>query len=1090
MDAEEKKGEDEYRTAKAKTFCFLAKSDLRHDFNVGVVDINNIASHSVPEPGPDICDSRSDEDDVLRMLMGIGKEVRNFDVMTARGPKPGTKKLVVQNPDIIRDYNVDNMDVDLTRADGLRACFNNIAGDIFLVVDFYREPFRDVLVNLDATMGPADNKIFWVYNRQVQYDPASKTTPNTDAGIMFNGKNRLFFCWENSAAPTFNPFEYYPKWDIPHNIIIDPKTFQPINKLFYSKDDIHMILKTDKRENYFMYQTPLCHIQTEDNRMILMDKAMAAKGVNVFANGSYSHLREKYKLVLDELRLQIRVRTIEPTTLDIDNHHYVAKRLGDQGQALSCCKSSMDLSYIAKDGTTQSIRSNGNHCFVTEDRLALTAALLYRVPIIIYLYRTSNRCAVFISRDRLDPQARLVMLQQNIEQATAEWTALRNLMKDNKDIIYEIRESYYRHLEEQYVHIRRRLDHYREQFALHYIYFNQAMNQIRSRVPTGIPVYITREIRADIEAVSQPIEDEFRNCIAELYSYVLWLEITLSMYNDNVDFINNTLNAIIPDNDVILGAMNDSVAAAEQVRGNVEQYTNILHNANETLKNHIQSLQTVKGIYEKLQTYVSSPPVGIGQEHISNISESSLFTLPRTTLRGFVQKAEASTLCDYMREIYKTFANLSNPATGEPYVLNDIPGTFKKLLKQFVGIVRVGVYDKEYIKQKITYIGFYFSDVISQLDSEDVLEKNDSENLMKAMIKFKERQTETRLERARERAREQRREEFRGKISQRRENTLAQRRRRGGDGTNKINNTTQTKKKKKKTYRNMMAEAMGLSNGSSKNTTTNKGKNLQTEGVKAENVTQGIQTASEELDSDTLETLEALEALEGDAAIRSAFAIIVAALCDKRQLVFETGTKWDNKYLGMIEEKLQEDDTWEETTVPAKKIQIQAIKPLEDGRLKGAKPVKGYVKYIDFVQKQINRWQTPDILTMYDQLQESDYDTFDAETEDARPPFVIPKGIEERFVKFITRPRLSKAITQQLENPISIHANQPWVKQSAWQPTEVEASIYGGESRKTSHKKKWHARRHPLQRTRKQQHRKQKNHKNHKNQKTRKNQKK
>jgi hypothetical protein len=411
--------------------CSLAQSDLRHDFSVS--DIEKYGAFSIP---PSAACAHMDEDKTLETLLGITRE--------EDGESKGLFKNTV-GPMLTEEY-VYNMRVPYSKL--YESGFNYITptGDIFLVVDTFTEGMKTALANLkelgDQDSGPT---LYWVQNRQTLYDPAGKSTPHTRAGReMMDSNERVTFCWEDTSDTCFFTAERYPIWPIgvkykSTNPVAIDRDHSDTNTLFYSRDDINMVLLSDENDpSYELHESvgifdtndPKERNQAKRKPTVIMTKEMASRQGVQFSIGTYPGMAKVLSDVLNSRPLFASQET-KKIMETIDAHHVAAKRLGDQGQALSCLNVGQTYRYHDPKSPSSygSIQMNGLNCFVTIDRVAMCGALLYRAPIVLFQYDyekekgQENSVALFIRKDLLSEE---IQEQHRKAALKRKWEALRD----------------------------------------------------------------------------------------------------------------------------------------------------------------------------------------------------------------------------------------------------------------------------------------------------------------------------------------------------------------------------------------------------------------------------------------------------------------------------------------------------------------------------------------------------------------------------------------------------------------------------------------------------------------------------------------
>lgn len=360
----DKNSEILFTTPESNKLCVLAKSDAKHDF----VKKYNESTIKDTLPSNIKCIEAVNEDLFLKRYLQIDKDSNGFLEFS-------------ENSNIKHYQHVpiygNNSITNILKGIGIN--------EIYLIVDTYNDYFKNQLLQ---SQEQTDVTYFWIQNKQTIYDPAGKTTERTSAGKGLFKNNKIKFSWEK---PEDSKVDIYPEWN-------ETNVKNNINTLFYSKYNIYQTLSGSNEKNY----DSACILEHDNNKYVYWNKNMAKKTAILKHGIVYSRDTKKF---IGEI-----VSSKNPTLQKfVQKHLYIAKRLGDQGQALSCLKNSFTL-YHRDSNNIIKKESNGNHCFVTIDRLAFAGAVLYNVPLIIYNYM-DNKLSLFIRKDIIRPD----ILLQNIK---------------------------------------------------------------------------------------------------------------------------------------------------------------------------------------------------------------------------------------------------------------------------------------------------------------------------------------------------------------------------------------------------------------------------------------------------------------------------------------------------------------------------------------------------------------------------------------------------------------------------------------------------------------------------------------------------
>lgn len=384
--------------------CKIAISDAQHDFGAS---IKKSARISIPHD--DICDA--DDEDTLLSTIGInrGGADRYFntwpELYTCVNISPGNLFSQLQALDRTLYFIVDTPGTNFTKE---VSTFNN-----------------NTTINIPQHC--------WIQNRQVLFDPAGKVTPNTQPNLF--GK-KMIFAWEN-ISPGMTRGELYPPWNGDISNISQPNIIK--NKLFYCKNTIFQIL--DQSDTTPASQETYCIMKVNkpgSNGIVVANKKMAQRSGMAIAKGEHTRLaNDLMDDIHDLIGNDYRTNRISEF---LKEHHCPLKRLGDQGQALSCLKDKIYLIYD-DNGKQKHHESDGkSHVFVTIDRPALAAAITYGVPIIVFCY-SDGSYALFTRVDILTPSIQKIYKNQQTKHLNIVYRDLYEVYETNKVRILEYKNN-------------------------------------------------------------------------------------------------------------------------------------------------------------------------------------------------------------------------------------------------------------------------------------------------------------------------------------------------------------------------------------------------------------------------------------------------------------------------------------------------------------------------------------------------------------------------------------------------------------------------------------------------------------------------
>lgn len=402
----------------ASELCTIAKSDALHDFSAEAVAI---ASKSIPLSGVSTCKERN-EDKLLYDVLGISrdKEYDNIFKLLKDSPLHGQYTCLLNNEN-------DMFDTVFTTHIGNQ--------NVYFIVDVTTEGMKDQLSNLRDAKDRKGPIYYWIQNRQTLYDPAGKTDPFTKAGKdIFRNNSHVKFAWEDSTHDKFSKGELYPPWNTKKKEVkLDELSIK--NEMFYSTNTIYQILHTIN-DNNFKTQKTKCVMKLPTNKIVVMNKEAAKISGGSFGLGEYRSLFTELKKFIIKI---FKGEKLEEEKKFTQQHHCPAKRLGDQGQALSCLQREFYLKTfkivhrLEKDtlkpsNITKNV-SNGIHCFVTIDRPALVASLKYGVPMALFWY-FGGGFALFINNNLISDDSRLENKKKEYMALYTEYSAIKTVYLD------------------------------------------------------------------------------------------------------------------------------------------------------------------------------------------------------------------------------------------------------------------------------------------------------------------------------------------------------------------------------------------------------------------------------------------------------------------------------------------------------------------------------------------------------------------------------------------------------------------------------------------------------------------------------------
>ncbi len=262
-------------------------------------------------------------------------------------------------------------------------------------------------------------RVTWVETAETLYDPMPKVVQN-----MAEAAPRTYWGREDP-----NHVSFFPKWDNNKVGNIAIVTLNTPEQMFFSKYDLSLYMhrlvtvsdEGEERDRFtsFMYYSPA------HGKCILIEgtggvarrpdagdkwrdsftacnanlaQCTVARNFTNFKAVTISDGVEQLNKVWGLIKRALahgpnKKEIIETITLAVENYHpeyfVVGKRLGDESQALACLRDLKIVTYGRGKKTHETIPEAQKgmpyvNVFVTYDRLALAAALYYRVPAVIF----------------------------------------------------------------------------------------------------------------------------------------------------------------------------------------------------------------------------------------------------------------------------------------------------------------------------------------------------------------------------------------------------------------------------------------------------------------------------------------------------------------------------------------------------------------------------------------------------------------------------------------------------------------------------------------------------------------------------------
>jgi hypothetical protein len=322
--------------------------------------------------------------------------------------------------------------------------------DIFFICDVAYANVREDLKFANPTINSSQH-FYWVQNAQTLYDPAGKTTWHSDkayfeeddeefdedGNVIAKSKakstasattkidcpnhfkksdSKFLFCWQNAKK---NIVTLYPEWSktkFPTKEDSYKFSTNTPEQMLYTNKDLFLSIRSNDVNNYSTHDAYL--IIT--NPLIqgyfgYADKILSAKGSGILSASELASYQAKGNDLKKFVKF-INSNSTNPSgkSLFLDEvmnyspeFQILAKKVGDASQSLSCCQKEINLQRfidnvegLKKPNNVEDFKSNGNHAFVSFDRIAIGCALNYNSPIVIG--NTQEGFIVYIRNDLIN----------------------------------------------------------------------------------------------------------------------------------------------------------------------------------------------------------------------------------------------------------------------------------------------------------------------------------------------------------------------------------------------------------------------------------------------------------------------------------------------------------------------------------------------------------------------------------------------------------------------------------------------------------------------------------------------------------------
>jgi hypothetical protein len=427
--------------------CESSRADAKHDFH-GIFKADKVqefVTESIPiyEIGvTKDCNALSEDQFVDKYELVEGKS----------SASDKSDDFIVQNlnENILaryQAYNVVRAQHDFTIKKSLiQECFINagIVNDVFFICDVaYANVREDLKFVTNSTQ-----TFYWVQNAQTLYDPAGKTTWHSDKtyfekeddddidtgassprsttssestreicpNSFKKAGSKFLFCWQNAKK---NIVTLYPEWSktvFPQKSSSYKFSQNVPEQMLYTNKNLFLSIRTENVNDYALQEANL--IITDSSKpgyFGYADKVLSAKGTGVLEPSELASYRAKgnelkrfVKFINDSIKNPSTTRLFLDEVMNYSSFFQVlAKKVGDASQSISCCQKQMNLQRFKNNVTgaktvdnIEDFDSNGNHAFVTFDRIAIACALNFNCPIVIG--NTQKAFTIYIRKDLIN----------------------------------------------------------------------------------------------------------------------------------------------------------------------------------------------------------------------------------------------------------------------------------------------------------------------------------------------------------------------------------------------------------------------------------------------------------------------------------------------------------------------------------------------------------------------------------------------------------------------------------------------------------------------------------------------------------------
>jgi hypothetical protein len=429
-----------------ETGCKIAKIDGWHDHHtISGLDPEKFVVGHLPNPAcvhPDRSEDKFMWNNLLKGYSGVGSPAQGTDYCRpiSNGIQDSNKytTLVSERYEVghillksREEHEGGSLIQSLLRSQGIN-------DDIYFFKDTGLGNFAD---DIHRWNGPSN--AHFLITSQAQFDPGPTTTCFTDGG------ERQGMGTDSDRNP--NVFMGVYDWDNPNEMCtnypiypyIDNTSYDyPLEGMIYTKFKCHMLSNIEPIPTGASTIEAKKKLEKSNTTLYILDPNKTEKGVlygtnqikSVFkVDKNTSDKATTLSEIVKSVSIDISKSGLDKSIIDrFDMQNYeklytqdgiyklLSKKYGDHAHAL---KAAMDIVYFKKfeyDGSAKIFKitpqmSNGVHAYVSIDRVAITSAIIYGVPIVIYV--TENGFVIYISKNLINkystPEKQLEVLKSN-----------------------------------------------------------------------------------------------------------------------------------------------------------------------------------------------------------------------------------------------------------------------------------------------------------------------------------------------------------------------------------------------------------------------------------------------------------------------------------------------------------------------------------------------------------------------------------------------------------------------------------------------------------------------------------------------------